>query len=67
MNDRLRFEDLEKAYDMIAAGIDDAGPDCESLFLAKLSLALAHHVGNLAVVEQAIADAHANLHPSPDH
>ena len=63
MNDRLRFEDLEKAYDMIAAGIDDAGPDRESLFLAKLCLALAHHVGDLAVVEQAIADARANLSP----
>lgn len=63
MNDRLRFEDLEKAYDMIAAGIDDAGPDRESLFLAKLCLTLAHHVGDLAVVEQAIADARANLRP----
>jgi hypothetical protein len=63
MSDRLRFEDLEKTYEMIAAGIDDAGPDGESLFLAKLCLILAHHVGDLAVVEQAIGDARANLRP----
>ena len=63
MNDKLQFEDLEKTYDMIAAGIDDAGPDLEALFLAKLCLALAHHVGDLAVIEQAIADARANLRP----
>lgn len=63
MNDKLRFEDLEKTYDMIAAGIDHAGPDCESLFLAKLCLTLAHYVGDLAVIEQAIADARASLRP----
>lgn len=61
MNDKLQFEDLEKTYDMIAAGIDDAGTDSESLFLAKLCLTLAHHVGDLAVIEQAIADARTNL------
>ena len=61
MSDTLRFEDLEKTYDLIAAGIDEAGPKRESLFLAKLCLVLAHHVADLSVIEQAIGDARANL------
>lgn len=61
MNQELRFEDLEKIYELVAAGIDAAGPERESLFLAKLCLTLAHHVGDPEVIEQAIADARAHL------
>jgi len=62
-NDKLPFEDLEKAYDLLAAAIDGAGPEKEALFLAKLCLTLAHEIGDLTTVEQAIDIAKADLHP----
>jgi hypothetical protein len=37
---------LEKAYDLIADGIDRAGEAKAPLFLAKLSLALAYLAGD---------------------
>ena len=46
---------------MIATAIDEAGPACESLFLSKLCLTLAHEIGDLSMIEQAIADAGSNL------
>jgi hypothetical protein len=62
MTDKLAFQDLEKVYDMVAAAIDEAGPALESLFLSKLCLTLAHNVGDLSVIEEAIAIARSDLH-----
>ena len=61
MSDTLAFEDLEKAYDLVAQAIDAAGPDKEALFLTKLCLALAYRVRDLATIEEAIAMASADL------
>lgn len=60
-NQKLPFEDLEQVYDLLAAGIDAAGPEKEALFLAKLCLTLAHGTGDLATVERAIEIAKADL------
>jgi len=62
MTDKLAFQNLEKVYDLVAAAIDDAGPDDESLFLCKLCLALAHHISDLSVIDEAIAIASSDLH-----
>jgi hypothetical protein len=61
MNDELTFENLETVYDLIAAAIDDVGPQKESLFLAKLCLALAHCIADRALIEDAIAAARLDL------
>ncbi|WP_299764232.1 DUF2783 domain-containing protein [Ramlibacter sp.] len=42
----LTFEQLETLYDELAAAIDQAGPAQESVFLAKLVLAMAHEFGH---------------------
>ena len=60
-DDVLAFADLEKIYDLLAAAIDDAGPEKEALLLAKLCLVLARESRNLAVVERAIEIAKADL------
>lgn len=59
MNDR----DLEEIFDKIARAIDQAGPERETLFLAKLALTLAHEVGDPAAVDAAISTALADLGP----
>jgi len=61
MTDTLPFQDLEKVYDLVATAIDEVGPDHESLFLAKLCLTLAHHIGELTTIEDAIGIAKADL------
>ena len=61
MSRRLPFEGLEQAYDLLAQAIDAAGPDKEALFLTKLCLVLAQHLGDLATFEAAIAAAKADL------
>lgn len=61
MTDKLAFHDLESVYDLLAASIDQVGPEKESLFLSKLSLLLAHNVADLAIIENAIATAKADL------
>jgi hypothetical protein len=53
--------EIERAYDLIAAGIDKAGPDKEALFLAKLSLALANLVGDSDAVANAVLAAGRDL------
>lgn len=50
----LPFADLESVYDEIATAIDRAGPDRQSLFLAKLALTLSHFVGRRDRVAEAI-------------
>ncbi len=50
----MPFDDLERAYEMLAQAIDRAGPEHEALFLARLALVLAHRVGRVDVFEQAV-------------
>jgi hypothetical protein len=57
------FAALEQGYDAIAAGIDQAGPDQEMVFLAKLALALSNHIGDAAVVSGCITVALEDLRP----
>ena len=61
MSEALAFEDLERAYDMLADAIDAAGQEQETLFLTKLCLTLAHEAGDLAILEQSIAIAARDL------
>ncbi|HEX7062695.1 MAG TPA: DUF2783 domain-containing protein [Woeseiaceae bacterium] len=61
MNDTLAFSDLEEFYDRLAAAMDAAGAEKESLLLAKLCMTLAHHVGDRATVLRAIGIAAADL------
>ncbi len=60
MSDKLGFEELEQVYDLLAASIDAAGPQRE-LFLCKLCMTLAHHIGDLSIIEEAVAIARADL------
>jgi hypothetical protein len=48
---------LETSFDLLARAIDAAGPARESLFLAKLSLALANRIGDNDVLGLAIQAA----------
>lgn len=61
MTATLAFSDLEEIYDRLAVAIDAAGREKESLFLAKLCMTLAHHVGDRATVLHAIEIAAADL------
>ena len=57
----LAFEDLEKVYELLAAAIDKAGADKETLMLSKLCLTLAHRLGDLDQVVEAIGIAEQDL------
>ena len=57
----LTTAELERVYDLMAEGIDQAGADLAPLFLAKLAFALANLVGDGAVVERAIEVAMRDL------
>ena len=57
----LKFTDLEDVYDGIAAAIDRAGPERETLFLAKLALVLSHYLGDRARVMEAVDIAGCDL------
>jgi len=54
MRGKLTESDVERAYEYIAQAIDKAGPAGESAFLARLCLALAAQMDDLAAVEEAI-------------
>lgn len=54
MKQTLDFAELEKVYDLIALGIDEAGEGNEALFLAKLCMALAHAIPDIVLVEEAV-------------
>ncbi len=54
MNKSLEFDELEQVYELIADAIDCAGQESEVLFLSKLCITLAHRVGDLQLVEDAI-------------
>jgi hypothetical protein len=53
--------EIEQVYDLIAEGIDKAGPDKMALFLAKLALALANLVGDSKAVANAVLAAGRDL------
>lgn len=42
----MPFSDLEEVYELLADGIDRAGPQREAVFLAKLAMLLAHRLGD---------------------
>jgi len=50
----MAFEDLEKIYEMLAQMLDQVGTEKHSLFLAKLTMILAHRIGDPRVVEEAL-------------
>ena len=58
---RMGITDIERVYDLIAEGVDRAGPDKSELFLAKLSLALANLVGDSEAVANAVLAAGRDL------
>ncbi len=59
--DTLPFEALEGIYERIAETIDTLPREQESLFLAKLCLALAHRISDPAQVDAALREAAADL------
>ena len=58
---RMSTGEIERVYDLIAEGIDEAGPDKSELFLAKLSLALANLTGDSEQVANAVLAAGRDL------
>jgi hypothetical protein len=58
---KMSITEIERVYDLIAAGIDQAGPDKTPLFLAKLSLALANLLGDSQAVANAVRAAGRDL------
>jgi outer membrane murein-binding lipoprotein Lpp len=58
---KMSIIEIEQVYDLIAGGIDKAGPDKTALFLAKLSLALANLVGDSQAVANAVLAAGRDL------
>jgi hypothetical protein len=54
---RLSESERDDAYTRICLAITEAGPERESLFLARLSLLLAEAVGDAQRVREAIAAA----------
>ena len=58
---RLTETELERAYDLIAESVDRAGRANESLFLAKLCLALSAQLPSVDSLVQAIRLAEQDL------
>ena len=50
----MNFAELEEVYDRVARAIDAVGQQGESLFLSKLVMTLAHRVGDVESVSEAI-------------
>ena len=61
MNRPLAFNELEQVYDLMARAIDQAGEENEALFLSKLGITLAHRLGDLDAVREAIGIAARGL------
>lgn len=61
MTKQLSEEDLEKALEMLAIAINDAGSEKETLFLSKLCFILANQLGDIKVLEEAIAVVNTDL------
>lgn len=62
----MNSDEFEQAYDVLARALDRAGPERERLFLARLALALAHRMPDLAVFAEAVAIAESDLEAHPD-
>lgn len=58
---RMSTGEIERVYDLIAEGIDKAGPDKSELFLTKLSVALANLTGDSEQVANAVLAAGRDL------
>jgi len=54
-------ETLEALFRELSQAIEDAGPDNERLYLAKLSMVMASHIGDVDVVRDATAVALRDL------
>lgn len=63
MKQTLEFAELEQVYDLLAEAIDAAGPERESLFLARLALLLSHEIPDLERVRKLIAVAAGSRGP----
>ena len=61
MNEPMAFTELEQVYDLLAETIDKVGEKNESLFLSKLALTLAHELGDLEQVREAVRIAAKGL------
>lgn len=61
MQNTLSESELEQAYDLIAAAIDRVGRADESLFLAKLCLALGAQLRSVDLIAEAIRTAEQDL------
>ena len=57
----LAFAELEQVYELMARAVDSVGVDNEALFLCKLSITLAHRLGDLEVVREALEMAAREL------
>jgi len=62
MQKHLSDEDMESTYELLAEVIDRAGESGEKLLLTKLCLTLAHKLGSLQEIKEAIATAEMDLH-----
>ncbi len=61
MKRQLPESDLEQAFDLIATAIDRVGRNHESMFLAKLALALATQLQSVEAISAAIRSAEQDL------
>jgi len=61
VTNQLSEEDLEKALEMLAIAINDAGSEKETLFLSKLCFTLANQLGDIKLLEEAIAIVNTDL------
>ena len=57
----LSPEELERAFEMIAQALDRAGADKEVQLLAKLALELAHRMGDMQALAEALDVAARDL------
>ena len=61
MTKQLSEQELERALEMLAVAINDAGSEKEMLFLSKLCFALANQLGDIDALEQTIAMVNRDL------
>lgn len=54
-------ETLEALFRLLSQAIEEAGDDKERLYLAKLSMVMASHIGDVDVVREATAVALQDL------
>jgi hypothetical protein len=57
MKQMLDFAELEQVYDLLAEAIDEAGPEQEAVFLAKLVMLLARQLPDVDGIREAVATA----------